>query len=107
MTRKDGPMTSQASAMPNCREVQGYKLSGLEVMVVDDEVDILDLLAEHLHGHGLIVTTAHDGRAAVAALDHSNGRFGLVLTDIDMPGADGFDVLRAAHSANPSATSWS
>ena len=72
-------------------------------MVVDDEVDIRDLLSEHLHGHGLVVTTAPDGCAAVAALERSNGRFGLVLTDMDMPGADGFDVLRAARRANPAA----
>ena len=89
--------------MPNSRDVHGSELSGLEVMVVDDEVDIRDLLAEHLHGHGLVVTTVPDGQAAVAALERSNGRFGLVLTDINMPGADGFDVLRAARRANAAA----
>ena len=89
--------------MPNCSEAHGRKLSGLEVMVVDDEVDIRELLAEHLHGHGLVVTTVPDGAAAVAALERSNGRFGLVLTDINMPGADGFDVLRAARRANAAA----
>jgi len=72
-------------------------------MVVDDEVDVRELLAEHLHGHGLVVTTVPDGNAAVAALDRSNGRFGFVLTDINMPGADGFDVLRAARRANAAA----
>ncbi len=72
-------------------------------MVVDDEVDIRELLADHLHGQGLIVTTMPDGQAAVDALERSNGRFGLVLTDINMPGADGFDVLRAARRANAAA----
>ncbi|MEP7305676.1 MAG: response regulator [Acidobacteriota bacterium] len=73
---------------------------GSEVLVVDDEIGIRELLADHLLAQGLVVTTLSDGRAAVAALEHSNGRFGLVLTDINMPGADGFDVLRAARQAN-------
>jgi CheY-like chemotaxis protein len=88
--------------MPNSH-AQSSELSGLEVMVVDDEAGIRELLADHLHGHGLVVTTMPDGQAAVAALAGSNGRFGLVLTDINMPGADGFEVLRAAREANAAA----
>lgn len=88
--------------MPNSN-VQGSELTGLEVMVVDDEVDIRELLAAYLHAQGLIVTTMPDGQAAVDALDRSNGRFSLVVTDINMPGADGFDVVRAARRANAAA----
>jgi DNA-binding NtrC family response regulator len=88
--------------MPNFVE-QSHELYGLEAMVVDDEVDVRELLAEHLHGHGLVVTMVPDGDAAVAALEGSNGRFGFVLTDINMPGANGFDVLRAARRANAAA----
>jgi len=72
----------------------------VEILVVDDEDGIRELLADHLVAQGLSVTTLPDGQAAVAVLQHSNGRFGLVLTDINMPGADGFDVLRAARQAN-------
>jgi len=78
-------------------------LSVLEAMVVDDDAAICELIAEHLRVRGLAVTTARDGRAAVTALSRSGGCYGLVLTDISMPGADGFEVLRAARSANPSA----
>lgn len=78
-------------------------LVGFEALVVDDEPDIRELLAEYLRGRGLIVATAHDGRAAVAALERSAGRYGLVLSDINMPGADGMAVLRAARAVNASA----
>src|SRR5262249_41060804 len=37
----------------------------------------------------------------VAALQRSEGRYGLVFSDINMPGADGFAVLQAARDANP------
>jgi DNA-binding NtrC family response regulator len=77
-------------------------LSMFEALIVDDDAEIRELLAEHLRARGLVVTTAHDGRAAVTALRRSGSCFSLVLTDISMPGVDGFDVLRAAHSANPS-----
>jgi DNA-binding NtrC family response regulator len=72
-----------------------------EVLVADDDPDIRELLAEFFRGRGLPCATAHDGRAATKALEQSDGRFGLVLTDIAMPGADGFAVLAAARIANP------
>jgi DNA-binding NtrC family response regulator len=78
------------------------ELDGLEVMIVDDEPDVRELLADYLGARGLVVATAHDGRAAISALARSGGRYGLVLTDINMPGADGFEVLRAARAANTS-----
>src|SRR5262245_34985418 len=70
----------------------------MPVLVVDDDPDILDTLADYLRQRGLTVATAHDGRAAIAALER--GGYRLVLTDINMPGADGFEVLRAARAAN-------
>lgn len=70
------------------------------VMVADDDPAVRDLLADYLRQRGLTVATAQDGRAAIAALSRS--RYGLVLTDINMPGADGFEVLRAARAANAS-----
>jgi DNA-binding NtrC family response regulator len=80
------------------------ELPTLEAMVVDDDAEICELLAEHLRFRGLLVTTERDGREAVTTLMRSGGCYSIVLTDINMPGADGFDVLRAAHRANPSAS---
>jgi DNA-binding NtrC family response regulator len=77
------------------------ELAGLHALVVDDELDVCELLTEHLGARRILVTTARDGRAAVTALERSTGRFGLILTDVNMPGADGFTVLRAAREANP------
>jgi two-component system response regulator AtoC len=70
------------------------------VMVADDDPAVRDLLSDYLRQRGLTVATAQDGRAAIAAIGRS--RYGLVLTDINMPGADGFEVLRAARAANAS-----
>lgn len=73
-----------------------------EVLVVDDEGAIRELLLAYFNGVGMRVTGAQDGRAAISALQRSNGRFGLVVTDLNLPGADGFAVLQAAKQANAS-----
>lgn len=72
-----------------------------EVMVVDDDEAIRELIVSYFNGLGMLVSAAQDGRAAIAALQRSNGRFGLVVTDLHLPGADGFAVLQAARQANP------
>jgi len=71
-----------------------------EVLVVDDDEDIRELIVSYFNGLGLMVTGAQDGRAAIATLQRSAGRFGLVVTDLNLPGADGFAVLQAARQAN-------
>lgn len=73
-----------------------------EVLVVDDEEDVRDLIVSFCSNLGMTVTGAHDGRAAISALQRSNGRYGLVITDLNLPGADGFAVLQAAKQANAS-----
>jgi DNA-binding NtrC family response regulator len=73
-----------------------------DALVVDDDESIRELLISYFSSRGLNVTGAHDGRAAIAALERSNGRFGLVVTDLSLPGADGFAVLQAARQANAS-----
>lgn len=77
-------------------------LTTVDVLVVDDEIEIRELVAEYLRHRGLRVEVAADGRGAVAAVERDPARFRLVITDLQLPGADGLDVLRAAKRANPS-----
>ncbi len=74
----------------------------LDVLVVDDERETRDLLADFCRSLGFNVATAQDGRAAIAAVERDPDQFSVVLTDLSMPGADGFEVLRAVRAANPS-----
>lgn len=76
-------------------------LTPYEVLVVDDEPDVLELIAEYLRNRGLKVTTACEGAAAVAAIRQEAGRFRLVVTDLQLPSVDGLEVLRAAREVNP------
>lgn len=72
-----------------------------EVLVVDDDEGIRELIVSYFNALDVSVTAAQDGRAAIAALQRSAGRYGMVVTDLNLPGADGFAVLQAARQANP------
>jgi DNA-binding NtrC family response regulator len=74
----------------------------VEVLLVDDELSTRELLEQFCRSRDLPVTTASDGRAAITALERSPSRFTIVMTDINMPGADGFEVLRTARKGNRS-----
>lgn len=73
----------------------------LDVLIVDDEATVRELLLEYFTTQGFRVTDEDDGRRAIATIQRSWGRFGLVITDLNLPGADGFAVLQAARQANP------
>lgn len=74
----------------------------LDLLVVDDDVDTRDLLAEYCTAQGFRVVTASDGRAALAALERAVPPFPLVIADLHLPHADGFAVLEAARRAHAS-----
>ena len=61
------------------------------IMVVDDEVNIRNLLYGVLTEQGFQVTLARDGQDAWNKMRSS--RFGLLITDIDMPRLDGIKLL--------------
>ena len=63
------------------------------VLVVDDNVDAADSLGELLTAWGYAVTVAHDGPAALAALQDTLPD--IALLDIGMPAMDGYEL--AAH----------
>ncbi len=67
------------------------------ILVVDDEIEIADSLAEFLtRKEGYRVEIVHDGRQAISYLEKSIGsalEIDLVLLDMRMPGISGLDVL--------------
>ncbi len=66
--------------------------SDASLLIVDDEPNLLSMLAAALRHNGFDVTTASDGREALAAVkDH---RPDLIVLDVMMPELDGFEVCR-------------
>jgi DNA-binding NtrC family response regulator len=66
-------------------------MTGLAVLVVDDEPGMRDTLLAILELSGYCVSSAADGETAVAAV--REGAFDVVVMDVRMPGRDGVSVL--------------
>jgi DNA-binding NtrC family response regulator len=64
------------------------------ILVVDDDEDMTTMLARHLEGEDMAVTTATGGRAALAVLETQP--FDVVITDLVMDDIGGLEVLAAA-----------
>jgi DNA-binding NtrC family response regulator len=73
------------------------------VLVVDDEAAALKSLSELLVEQGYSVETATDGNRALEKLDEVNPD--VVLTDLDMPGMDGLELLRRLRTEGRQETS--
>src|SRR5438874_4873261 len=69
------------------------------VLVVDDDRIILDSLGEFLQLEGYDVDTASDSQSALAALARRD--CGLVISDVNMPRGDGFELLRTIRHRYP------
>jgi CheY-like chemotaxis protein len=86
-----GPVRSTAMRMASA-------LKGVSVLVIEDDPDALDILSLGLGAVGATVQTAASAEAALAMLQH--WRPDVVLSDIQLPGVDGFAFLELLR-ANP------
>jgi len=64
------------------------------VLVVDDELNLRDSLAELITGEGFRVTLAADGEEAVTLLRQDSFEPDVVFLDVRMPKLDGLEVLQ-------------
>ncbi|NLD55768.1 MAG: response regulator [Burkholderiaceae bacterium] len=66
------------------------------VLVVDDDADIRDLLAEYLGQNGIKVTVARDAKDMRQVLDTTKPD--IIVLDVMMPGEDGLTLCRELRS---------
>lgn len=71
---------------------------GKRVLVVDDESIIRETVSDVLRPRGCEVDVACDGAQAMAMIDQTH--YNLVVSDIKMPGASGYEVFAAAKAAS-------
>jgi two-component system chemotaxis response regulator CheY len=64
-----------------------------QVLIVDDSRSIRELLTSVLAGAGYKVTSANDGQEGLDTAQTSE--FDLVITDINMPQMNGFELLKS------------
>jgi two-component system response regulator CpxR len=64
-----------------------------KILIIDDDEELCDLVAEYLAVEGFSTEAVHDGESGLAAA--ISGDFGIVILDVMLPKKNGFDVLRA------------
>ncbi|MBK1699800.1 response regulator [Thiococcus pfennigii] len=65
---------------------------GKRLLVVDDDDDICEIVAEVAEGVGFVVATISDARVFEAT--YCEQRPHVVVLDLNMPGTDGIELLR-------------
>jgi PAS domain S-box-containing protein len=75
------------------------RLDGLTILVVDDEPDTRELLKAGLENFGALVTVAPSVAAALDAIQTEVPD--VLISDIGMPGEDGYDLIRRLRSLTP------
>ena len=81
------------------KESNGGPAGGIRILLVDDDQIILDSLGSFLRLDGYDVTTAVSVAQALHCLEAA--RFDLVLTDVSMRPADGFELLAYIKAHHP------
>ena len=70
----------------------------IKILLVDDEKQFVDTLAERLAMRGFSARVAYDGPQALKAVEEPTD---VIVLDLRMTGMDGFEVLRSVKKSNP------
>lgn len=64
------------------------------IMLVDDEIQFVDAIYRGLKRKAFLVDVFHSSATAEEAFRNNPHRFGLVVTDYNMPGSNGLELIR-------------
>jgi CheY-like chemotaxis protein/anti-sigma regulatory factor (Ser/Thr protein kinase) len=97
------PVTEGIAAPDSTESVETVKVQGQgrHVMYVDDDEALVFLIRRVLTRKGFAVTTFTDPQQARTALERNPGDFDLLVTDYNMPGFSGLDLLREVRRICP------
>jgi CheY-like chemotaxis protein len=68
------------------------------VLLVDDDVELAELVAEYLAREGFALDAEEDGTRALGRM--ASGDYQLTVLDVMLPGVSGFDLLRAIRATS-------
>jgi PAS domain S-box-containing protein len=91
-TQAIGSDSSTAGAPAAAINGDGARLKGVNVLLVDDEPDAREVVARLLQASGASVVSAGSGAEALALSELD--RPDILISDIGMPGMDGYELLR-------------
>lgn len=102
LPRKSEIVNGTQNSLVTSTPTEGEIIGGTEkILVVDDEDDLADIAKSILEEYGYRVLVAHRGTSALKVLDDEND-IDLLLSDVIMPGMNGFELAELAIRKNPS-----
>jgi len=72
-------------------------MSGLRILIIDDDRDVAESLAEYLELDGHRVDVQHSARSGLAAATEQD--YDQVIVDVGLPDADGVQIARSIQDA--------
>ena len=63
-----------------------------KVLIIDDDEELCELVAEYLSVEGFDTAAVHDGERGLETA--MSGDYDLAILDVMLPGMSGFDLLR-------------
>lgn len=82
-------------------DLENLSLKGYTVVVAEDEPELLDMVADMLSKLDMTVLKARDGDEALLVQDDYEGEIDLLLTDVYMPGLNGFRLAELMQAERP------
>jgi len=70
-----------------------------KVLLVDDDTEFTEVLAERMGTRGLKVDMANDGPSAIDKVKHDS--YDAIILDLAMPGMDGIETMKALLKRQP------
>jgi two-component system, OmpR family, copper resistance phosphate regulon response regulator CusR len=70
----------------------------IKILIIEDEKKIADTLAKGLRELDFYAETAYDGKIGLRLF--GSGSFNLIITDINLPGLNGYDLCKVIRSQN-------
>jgi signal transduction histidine kinase/CheY-like chemotaxis protein/HAMP domain-containing protein len=93
LTEKKQPLLCQAMSTD-------LAIAGTKILMVDDDIRNIYALSSVLEGKGLDITSAQNGKEALALLKKTTNKFDVVLMDIMMPVMNGYEAIREIRKDN-------
>ncbi len=70
-----------------------------KVLLIDDEEDFLDIMAQRMEARGMTITAASSAVEALEFFKQKN--FDAIVVDLQMPGMNGIEALKEFKQVNP------
>jgi CheY-like chemotaxis protein len=73
--------------------IESIHRHSLRILCADDNCELVELLADMLRFYGFRVEAVYDGEQALAEIAEDPAKFDLLITDMQMPGVDGQELI--------------